>query len=193
MHKKIKRLSVLLLACLLLAKVLSGRLVDYSLPEVPSRCPPMQSTKEISADELSHFLKTWTAYFENKIDLDEPDKVSLSTDKPSQKASWRAKMFFDHNCWDMDRFFYVEQRVRSIVNTVYLKKHTVGVIEVLHQLMAQEGDQAKRAAYQEMINMQEMIANIEHVSDDEVNMVKGREEKIREILDGGRLSDHENE
>jgi len=193
LHKKLKRLSVLLLACLLLAKVLSGRLVDYSLPEVPNRCPLMQSTKEISADELEHFLKTWTAYLENKIDLDEPDKVSLSTDKPSQKVSWRAKMFFDHNCWDVDRFFYVEQRVRSIVNTLYLKKHTTEVAEVLRQLMALEGDSAKRAAYQEMIDMQDKIANIEHVSDAELALVEGKEGQISVILNGGRVLENENQ
>lgn len=184
MPLQIKRYAILILAMLLLARVLSCRLVDYKPADFPQRCPDVPAAEQISAEEMEKFLKTWSEYMQKGLNKEIADQVSLMESHPSAKVPWKINFFLNRECWDTDRFYYVEQRVRSIIHTHYLKAHTSEVAAVLKKELASEQDPAKKAAYQEMIAMQDKIANIEGIGADELKLVSGREETVERILNG---------
>lgn len=180
----IKRYIILAFAFLLVANVLSCHLVDFQTPVFPSRCPPVSAEEQVSGEELENFLTTWSDYMAKGLNKDVPDKISLIGETVSSKLPWRVSFFLNRNCWDAERFYYVEQRVRSILHTLYLKEHTTQVAAVLQAQLDQEQNDAKKDAYRQMIDMQDKIAQIEGVSADELVLVQGRETKIENVLSG---------
>ena len=94
------------------------------------------------------------------------------------------KIWFHKQCWEPARFFYVEQRLQAVINTVRLKKHTDGVKKVLTDLLQSENDEVKIQSYKDMLAMQDKIVNVENVTEDEVALVSGREDEFGDVLSG---------
>lgn len=179
-----KRYLILFLALLLVLKVFSCKLVDYDTFLVKETCPPMAVTTEISAEETDKFLLLWSEYMAQGLNADVSDKVSLLSGDLETALPWPVNFWLNKNCWTAERFYYVEQRLRSIIHTLYLREHTRAVKEILLQQLENEADEAKKVSYQNMIDMQDVIANVEAVSEEELKIVRGREQLIEDVLNG---------
>lgn len=181
---QIKRLIILVLAAFLIVKVLDFRLVDYNTPNFKKQCAPMQTEEFLSAYELESFLPVWSEYVRSGEKDKVSDKVSLLSNNVEISLPLNVKIWFSRHCWDPERFFYVEQRLQAAVNTVRLKKHTDGVKKVLTDLLQLEKDEVKIQSYKDMLAMQDKIANVENVTEDEVALVSGREDELDDVLSG---------
>ena len=159
-------------------------MVDYNTFVVKETCPPMAVTTEISAEETEKFLPLWSEYMAQGLNTDVSDKVSLMSGDLETALPWPVNFWLNKNCWTAERFYYVEQRLRSILRTLYLREHTRAVKEILLQQLKSETDEAKKASYQNMIDMQDTIANVEAVSEEELNIVRSREQLIEDVLNG---------
>lgn len=179
---QIKRYVILIVAVLVLIKVFSCRLVDYQTEGFKKTCPPLATAEVVSADELAAFLPLWSEYVSSGLDETVPADISLLSGNFSDHLPWKLKWWLERNCWTAERFYYVAQRLQTIVQAVYLKQHTDAVKEVLSAQMAGETDQDRVASYQEMIAMQDKIANIEAVSAQELKMVAGQVAQIEQLL-----------
>ncbi len=179
-----KKYLILGLAFLLLVKVLSCRLVDYDFADVKESCKPMADTVEISAAEVERFLPLWAEYMSNGLNTDVSDKISLLSGDLETALPWKVSFWLQQHCWTATRFYYVEQRLRAIIRTLYLQEHTRAVKAILSEQMEREDDDARKAAYQNMIDMQDKIAGIEAVSDNELLIVHNRVQLIDDVLNG---------
>ncbi len=177
-----KKQIILILAFLLVLKVLSCRLVDYDTPIYDSKCQPMSTLVVINEQELNSFLKLWQEYMNKGLYKDVPDKVSLLSENFTAKLPVRVNVWLNKNCWTAERFYYVEQRLQAILRTIYLKQHADEVKKVLSEQMEQEKDEDRIATYQDMINKQDEIANIENVTDAEINLVKKMQKQAELVL-----------
>lgn len=182
-----KRYLVLLMAFLLLMKVFSCRLVDYNFSFVRESCLPLSSATEISLMEANAFLAVWSEYMAEGLNNDISDKVSLISGELKTALPWKVNFWLNRHCWTAERFYYVEQRLRAIIRTLYLREHTQVVKEILSVQMKNEIDENKKASYQSMIDMQDAIANVEVVSEAELQIVRGREQLIENVLNGKTL------
>ena len=144
----------------------------------------MAVTTEISAEETENFLPLWSEYMAQGLNTDVSDKVSLMSGDLETALPWPVNFWLNKNCWTAERFYYVEQRLRSILRTLYLREHTRAVKEILLQQLENETDEAKKASYQNMIDIQDAIANVEAISEEELNIVRGREQLIEDVLNG---------
>lgn len=179
-----KRYLILILAFLLVVKVFSCHLVESDTKGVSEDCPAVSHSREISKYEFDKFLETWSLYMREGYAQKVSDKISLAEGLPSENLPWILRYWLQRRCWDTDRFYYVEQRVRAVLSTSYLQKHTSEVAAILENQAENEDDEAKKEAYQDMLAIQSKIANVEGVSESELSFVKGREELIEQVLSG---------
>lgn len=179
-----KRYLVLFLALLLILKVFSCHLVDYDSIMTKKTCRPMAEGAEISKAETEQFLSLWAEYLERGLNVDVSDKISLLSGDIDTALPWHVTFWLTQNCWTASRFYYVEQRLRSIIHTLYLQEHTRAVKEILKNLLHNETDEMKKNSYQNMIEVQDLIANIEAVSPQELQMIEGRAQQVEDVLNG---------
>lgn len=179
-----KRYLVLFLALLLILKVFSCHLVDYDSIMTKKTCRPMAEGAEISKAETEQFLSLWAEYLERGLNVDVSDKISLLSGDIDTALPWHVTFWLTQNCWTASRFYYVEQRLRSIIHTLYLQEHTRAVKEILKNLLHNETDEMKKNSYQNMIEVQDLIANIEAVSPQELQMIEGLAQQVEDVLNG---------
>ena len=72
----------------------------------------------------------------------------------------------------------MEDRLRAALHTLYLKRHSAAILAILNERMTKENEEQ----YKQMIEMQNKIANIEQISDEELKMVESKEAQIIKIL-----------
>lgn len=172
------------LSAVLLYKLLGADLAAFHAGKIPPRCQPFNVTEKLSPQELEVFLKIWPQYQERLHRSQKGSQLSLYSGKASDALPWHVRFWLFKNCWEPDRFYYVEQRLHEILQTSFLHKHTQDVVGILQQLMQQESDPAKIEAYNQLIEIQEQIVKVEKISAEELDMVRGREADIEAVLDG---------
>ena len=84
----------------------------------------MAESAEISKAETEQFLSLWAEYLERGLNVDVSDKISLLSGDIDTALPWHVTFWLTQNCWTASRFYYVEQRLRSIIHTLYLQEHT---------------------------------------------------------------------
>ena len=169
---------ILLLSFFLVLRVLTCSIVPESSKKAEERCQPMSINKEVSSAEVEQFLKLWSEYVEKGYDKEVSDKISLMDGKLEDNLPISIKMWFNAKCWTADRFYYIEDRLRSAIQTLYLKRHSAGIISILNERINDNNYEE----YQNMIEQQNKIANIENISDAELKYVEMREAEIVNIL-----------
>ncbi len=173
-----RRYIILILALLLILKVFSCSIVPETKKEYTPRCKSVSEEQEISSAEIDAFLKLWVEYIQKGYNKEVSDQISLLSGKIEDKMPLKIKLWFNKNCWTISRFYYVEERLKSIIQAIYLKRHTASILNILNSYITEEN----KDQYQHMIDMQHEIANIENVSEGELAIVEMREAEIVNIL-----------
>lgn len=83
----------------------------------------------ISAHELSEFIEIWPKYkeFSKEYDI----YVPFMQVKPSDSINIKLKLWFTYHNWDVDRFFYVYQRLYSILQIIKIKRDAAELVKQL--------------------------------------------------------------
>ena len=173
-----KKYLILFLTALLLIKVLSCDVLPESTELVHPRCESMNEAAELTFKEINSFLDIWAEYVKNGYDKEVSDKVSLISGDIVNDIPLNVKLWFNSKCWVIKRFYYVEDRLRAALHTLYLKRHSAAILAILNERMTEENEEQ----YKQMIEMQNKIANIEQISDEELKMVESKEAQIIKIL-----------
>lgn len=174
-----KRYIILVLVLLGLYKVLATPLIEVRARRV---CPIVPHTTEINPKEADLFFKQWAEYVNRGYKQKVPEDFSVDEKNMADRLPWIVRFWMAKNCIDPKRFYYVEQRFRSILKTCALKKHTDAVASVLEKQMAAGMDEEKQKWYQDLIEKQHQLPQIEGITDAELEMVKGHEQDIEELL-----------
>lgn len=139
---------------------------------------PPQPNEVLTAHEVDNFLALWSEFLQTSMSRNLP-QMSLSSGVPSQILSGTALRWFAGHGWNVDRFFYVEQRLRAAVKTAQLMQH----LEANRKLSHTINDQNYRNMEQ-IISEQERKINAEKLTVDELALVSGNLYQINAILDG---------
>ena len=176
--KERSRYIILLIAFVLILRVLSFSIAPNKGYDTETRCPPMSTAEQISFIEIDKFLKDWVEYVEKGYYEKVSEKISLRDGDIEDNLPMSVKLWFDMKCWKAERFFYIEDRLKASINTLYLRRHSASILAILNERITSENE----SEYQNIIDMQKKIANIENISDEELKIVEMREAEIAKIL-----------
>lgn len=188
-NNKIRKKIILVLVLLVFYKVMTSSVSGVEFTPQKTSCIPPVKGEEITFEELNSFLAVWPQYAIQGFEVPDPRQISTFADMPSQALPWKIRFWLFKHCWDSDRFYYVEQRIRQIIQTSRLRRHNNDVIALLEKIMAEDGGNGKAEIYQQMIERQQKITGVERISEQELELVRGRENDIEEILDESGLPD----
>lgn len=170
---------ILVLLFLFVFKLLATRLIDVRIHKI---CPLTPTSETISAKEAEIFLQQWQAYVKRGYMAKVPEDFAFDGVKPEERLPWIVQKWFEKNCINPQRFYYTEQRFRTILKAQELLKHTERVIDVIETQSKMTGDATQKQWYDSLIAEQKQMSKVEGVSEEELAIVAGREGKIREIL-----------
>ncbi len=139
---------------------------------------------EISYDEMNSFLRLWPKYLQSNVVQLAVYQVSLADGKPSKVLHPKVVRWLEHRGWNADRFFYVQQRLVSIVQTLDHEELIGGMIKTWQQQLETENNQSAAQNLRQSIDAQVQTLNVERISEDELNMAAPFREDIRNILEG---------
>ena len=170
-----RKLGILVVVFIGVAWVLSTPLQLLGRP-LSYRTPP-HSDERLDAPQMNEFLRLWSIYL-HKFGQEKLPPLSLENKRASASAPWRLKLWLYTEGWDVDRFFFVEDRLHSIVKTAYNQRN----IAANKQLKEQNA--ANKTALSEIIQRQEKSANPEGITPEELALVKDNLDKVIGILQG---------
>jgi|GEM_PF-4551100 len=174
-----KKSVILFLSFLFLFHILSIRLIDIKLRRV---CPIVPTSIEVSQNEADIFLQNFQEYVARGYDKKIPEDFSYDATDVTARLPWIVKKWFEKECIHPERFYYIEQRLRTGLKAYELKKHADHVASVLSQKITKKMDAEQKKWYNDMIENQKKMSKIEGISDQEFDYIASKEEKIRAIL-----------
>ena len=177
-NRKTRKYIILLLAFLLILRVLSCSIIPDVNEKMKERCQPIETQTQISAIEVEKFLKDWAEYVENGYNKKVSDKVSLVDGPLEDQLPEALKLWFNKKCWTIQRFYYIEDRLKTALQTLYLRRHSESILAILKDRMNEENE----SEYKNIIEMQKQIVNVENISNEELKFIEMREAEIVKIL-----------
>jgi len=141
---------------------------------------PYYGTPEENADvitdrEVNAFLELWPVFLQTNAARKAVAQLSLANGKASEVLSAPLKRWFEVKGWDVDRFFYIEQRLRAIIKTEMLLTN----IQSNKKLM----DKGKDENLKNIVTEQERRINTEKITPEELEMIRPVLYKVNKILE----------
>ncbi len=174
-----KRYIILTLSLVFLVWFVSFPRVEISFKR---RCPLVPTETALSKNEVLVFLEKFKMYKSKGFDTKVPENFAYDDTSVLNRLPWIVKKWFEKNCIEPARFYYVEQRLRTILKAYQLKKHTNGVIAILSSQMNTNMTAEQKAWYKNMITEQEKISSVENISDAELEIAKTYETQIKNLF-----------
>ncbi len=160
-------------------------------PGVGDNPRPRQMSVQIQAKnniigfkEMDDFLFLWSELLEQSFATPNiPAMLDVNTAN-EQKLSSRVQKWIKNQGWSVERFFYVGQRLNSIVKACRLKILAAQTSESLKLQLEQTKDEELRVTIQRLMNEQSQMYRTLNVSDGEIEMVMPHLKTVSEILSG---------
>lgn len=173
--KKRRILFFLFGATLLCGSVFYGIKVLRPSEDCPNYYTP---TTVLTGEEIDRFAQSWKVYRREDFELEDS---SLKTD---EGVHFPLKLRYElaQNCFTPERFFELEDKLRSALHALYLRKHASAVIDILKAELKTEKDEQRRMAFKEMIDAQIKISNIISISDEELMVVEQKMPLIEKLF-----------
>lgn len=134
----------------------------------------------INPQELRSFLRLWSVYVKSDVSNYGAAQISLISGDLNENLPRRLLNWLHGNRWTPKRFFYVEQRVRSIVKTGIMLRH----IEANRKILERGDNAAVAENLRKIIAEQERTVNAEKITRQELEMIKPDLDYINDILEG---------
>lgn len=197
---KISIIKIILTICVLWAGIKyynayqASQAINYDI--IPKR-----DSKEISQEELMSFLPVWSDYMDRHISELGKRPVSLASGAPEDNLSNEAKEWLLRRLWYPNRFFYVEQRLRTILKTIEYQAQSENLIkELSRQYAALQAQQAQNSnpdsnlsslmnSIENMIKEQKAKENVEKISPEEIKLVLPLRTVIKDALSKSQTTD----
>lgn len=180
MKKKFIKTIILILAILGLYDVATCSIMLYPEHRVKDN---LKYSRAISAEELDSFLPVWKDFMVEYADSAGISEISLTQKLPSEALSPQMKRWLKKKDWDVNRFFFVEQRLHDIVNYVYIKRHAKDVIEVMTAALKTEKNPAMKENIKNVIASQQEILDNKKINNPETLLIENRLDEIIKVIE----------
>ncbi len=136
---------------------------------------PDENAEVVTPKEINAFLELWPEFLKTNAANKEARQLSLANGKASEVLSPSLKRWFEVKGWDIDRFFYVEQRLRAIVKTEMILSNIQNNKKLL--------EKGRDSNLKNIISEQERQVNAEKISNEELEMIRPVLYKVNKILE----------
>lgn len=144
----------------------------------------VSQSKEISAEELRAFLKTWNLYLAEGMDKVGYAQVSMTASSSLKEANPRVTAWLERKRWNADRFFYIEVRLRAIVSTIKKDEFIVRNNKMILEQAKNSNDADVSESLIKYADEQYKKLNVEKISAAERAMVTAQFDEIVNLLQG---------
>ncbi len=148
------------------------------------RALPPQPGEVLTADKINAFLLTWSEFMSKDVSRFGVQQISLTDGRPGEKFSPQLIRWLDGQGWNVDRFFFIEQRLKAAVKTAALTEHLEANKKVLRQLRLNDASDSELENMKKIIARQEQQINAEKITDGELSLIKDNLYRINAILEG---------
>lgn len=146
--------------------------------------PEKHDDRVISDWEVASFLEVWPKYVNSFVSRLGVSSLSLTTSRHiKHKLSYITIAWLNRQGWDATRFFYVEERLRTIVLIAQNEQSSLKIIEVLQKQLLNEKNKSARANLEALIKNQKESLDTSYVTKKELEIVRPYVNNIAEILD----------
>ena len=180
MKKRIFKFVVLCLTLLGLYDVVTCSVMIYPAQKGKNL---MQYKGPVSKEEMQIFLETWEEFMVKVGQEEGFSALSFTEQAPSKVLPEEMVTWLNKKRWDVDRFFYAEQRMYDILDDVYLKRHAQDVEKILKESLKSEGNPALRENMESIIAKQEELLNSRRVNSEEFKFIEKHFNEIQKVLD----------
>lgn len=174
-----KRYIILALSAIFIIKITTTRILDLHLRRI---CPITPISESVSKNEAEVFLNNWQRYQDRGYAKKIPEGFSYDDTNILERLPWLIKQWFEQQCINPKRFYYVKERMHTILKAYQLKKHNDQVIKILFEQMAEKTDEQDRAWYYQMIEEQRKMSKVEGVTDEEFAFIAENENRVKQLL-----------
>lgn len=137
----------------------------------------------LSREEINSFMNVWGDYKNSWVGNLGIRQLSLTTsDSQAKKVPYITRAWINRKGWEVDRFFYVEERLKAIVISLSVEDRAKKTVDVLEKQYKLEKNQANKDNIKRLIDYQKQLLNIEKVSKKERDMVRPYLQDIAELL-----------
>ncbi|MBO4285651.1 MAG: hypothetical protein J5895_05435 [Alphaproteobacteria bacterium] len=173
-----KKRIVLFFVLILLLWLISCPIIDVARTK---NCPLPETKQAISENETDMFLEHFREYVARGLNKEVPEEFYTDEHRPHERLPFFVRAWFNKKCIAPERFYYVEQRLRAIVKIMDAKENFERLQKHFKEQDAFEGrrEEAHDSAFE---NLQKEALNTEFISNEEFELVKKREAKIRALL-----------
>lgn len=142
----------------------------------------VSTSPEISASELRAFLKTWNKYCRDGMDKVGSRQLSMAAQDSADEMNPEISRWLERKGWNVARFFYVEERLRAIVATIYRDRKIDRNRQMIKERLRNVKDPRLAAALKRFAENEAKKINVEQISPAERYMVEPQLEDIMAIL-----------
>lgn len=184
MRKFLLLFSIVALIVLLVNKPLILE-EEITFRSVKSSAAPVEDVvgEPISEREINSFLAVWPKFANSWVSRIGANYLSLTTtDNPEKKMPYITRIWINRQGWEVNRFFYVEQRLKAIVASLKAEDRANDTIKVLESQLGVQTNPSAVEGIRRLINAQKDLMNIEKVTQAERNSVRPHLNEIADLL-----------
>lgn len=126
---------------------------------------------EVSSEELEDFIRLYPKFKDLNLDSDD---LSVKVEENFSLNHLLASVWLFYRRWDFGRFYYVKDRILSVMQALEVQRYSQAVINVL----SDQKDEVSR----EMIKLQEKHLEAEKVDPKEAALIQSKESELKELL-----------
>ena len=127
---------------------------------------------EITPAEVSSFVKLWPEF--KKLGMSKDFNISYLVVPPEEAVDWKHKLWFRYHYWDVNRFFYVQQRISYLLQAIQIRRDAQNILDDM--------DGRNDALSRQLKELQRLRIKAASMSFSELVAVSSREKLLREIL-----------
>lgn len=153
-------------------------------PHYPDDIVPV--SEEISEDELKAFLKTLRRCRQEKINESKIPDLSMSDETSLSKANPEFSRWLRRKGWNAERFFYIENRIRTIIATISKDEEIAKNRRLMLEQAQLTEDKELAGILFKNAEEQNKKFNIERISAYEYKMILEQKEDISALLESAK-------
>ena len=179
--KYLKYVRYLFLWCVIFTLVyfISQPLITLQRVNLPHK-QNILNKEQVSFDEMNSFLEVWSQYCAKGYPEIIGSGVSIYNEAIEEAVPQNIYIWLKRRDWTVKRFYYVEERMRSIVKAAILTQHMENNRLMLRHPGGLNSEALKNL--KSIVDEQEEKFSIREVSKEEVEMVRGNLSLVDDIL-----------
>lgn len=171
---KLRRIMIIVLCVFFTVTVFRCQVYEstWGIAKKQMRFDKETQTEQITADELDKFIVDFVKW--KKFNSENEQVASFEVKDVSETISLYAKIWFVYHQWDVNRFFYVQSRIETLLKFLNDKSDIENIVKQLEQ----RDDEASKS----MLDLQKKRYEIIMKNKEELLLVEKKKTLLKKLF-----------